>query len=70
MGLSGFESTHKCDPTTQNELHWYSVTIQSAMIFDLQVKNIDFQFSLKSGAKSGHAGGIRNGRYASQWRDV
>ena len=40
----------KCDPTIQNELHWYLVTIQSATIFDLQVKNIDFRFSSKSGA--------------------
>ena len=41
---------YKCDPTTQNESHWYSVTIQNATIFDLQVENIDFRFSSKSGA--------------------
>ena len=40
----------KCDPTAQNELHWYSVTMQSATICDLQVKNIDFWFSSKLGA--------------------
>ena len=39
-----------CDPTAWNESHWYSVTIQNATIFDLQVKNIDFRFSSKSGA--------------------
>ena len=39
-----------CDPTALNELRWYSVTIRSAMIFDLQVKNFYFQFSSKSGA--------------------
>ena len=43
-------SLHICDPTAQNQSHWYSVKIQSATIFDLQVKNIDFQFSSKSGA--------------------
>ena len=36
---------HNCDPTARNESHWYSVTIQNATIFDLQVKNIDFRFS-------------------------
>ena len=35
-------------PTTN--VHGYSVTIQNAMSFDLQVKNIDFRFSSKSGA--------------------
>ena len=40
----------KCDPTTQNESHWSSITIQNVTIFDLQVKNIDFRFSSKSGA--------------------
>ena len=39
-----------CDPTARNELHCYSVMIQNAMIFDLQVKNIDFWFSSKLGA--------------------
>ena len=45
-----FQWVCKCDPTAWNELHWYSVTIQSVTIFDLQVKNIDFRFSSKSGA--------------------
>ena len=40
----------KCDSTARNESHWYSVTIQNVTIFDLQVKNIDFRFSSKSGA--------------------
>ena len=39
-----------CDPITQNESHWYLVTIQRVTIFDQQVKNIDFPFSSKSGA--------------------
>ena len=39
-----------CDPTARNESRWYSVTIQNATIFDLQVKNIDFRFSSKVGA--------------------
>ena len=39
-----------CDPTARNESHWYSVTIRKVTIFDLQVKNIDFWFSSKSGA--------------------
>ena len=45
--ISGFRI---CVPTAWNESHWYLVTIQSVTIFDLQVKNIDFQFSPKSGA--------------------
>ena len=40
---------HNCDPTARNESHWYSVTIQNATIFDLQVKYIDFRFSSKLG---------------------
>ena len=39
-----------CNPTARNESHRYSVTIQNAMILDLQAKQIDFQFSSKSGA--------------------
>ena len=41
---------NNCDPTAWNEWQWYSVTVQSVTIFHLQVKNIDFRFSSKSGA--------------------
>ena len=39
-----------CDPIAKNESHWYSIAIQNATIFNLQVKTIDFRFSSKSGA--------------------
>ena len=39
-----------CDPIARNESHWYSVTVQNATIFYLQVRYIDFWFSSKSGA--------------------
>ena len=48
--LKGIVIFRTCDPTAQNESHWYSVTIQNATLFDLQVKNIYFEFSSKLGA--------------------
>ena len=45
-----FRTSTICDPTTWNKLHWYLRIIQNTAIFDLQVKNIDFWCSSKSGA--------------------